>query len=277
MTLPQKFTDIIEGWVLEHGGVECTKENGRDYLIEAYWRLVGKNSKEKASKCVTRLLSKYRGIIAPEYTNHGLVKKAIGENTSSHPDNMNQYNTINNPIYGPIYRAKIKEERREAATEWHNQHLKEGARPALTPQQITQAAIDIIFNINIGGWGPLSKLQFNNNFTFYFGLTKQLLGYECFRFLTKRGLPNGGRNRPVLLRSNGKVINGNAEESLNLRTMQVHRQNAVRSGSFNGIGTDTSPNRDAGFVFLVTLGIAEVGNHGRHLLGARSLQSVNPE
>ncbi len=78
-------------------------------------------------------------------------------------------------------------------------------------------------------------------------------------------------------RASVKVIDGHTEEALNLRAVQVHREDSVGSGGFNRVRTHASSNRHSGFVLLVTLRIAEVRYDGCNLLGTRAFESVNPE
>ena len=57
-----------------------------------------------------------------------------------------------------------------------------------------------------------------------------------------------------------EVVDGNPEEALNLRGVEVERDHAVRAGGFDRVGAYPCSNRDPRLVFLVALGIAEVGD-----------------
>ena len=64
-------------------------------------------------------------------------------------------------------------------------------------------------------------------------------------------------------RQSGEMIDGFFEESLDLRTVKVHGDHPVGPGQFKTLGADPRPDRDARLVFLVPLGVAEVGNDRR--------------
>ena len=100
MTLPVEFTDAIKAWVAKHvkNPVACTKQNGRTELVDLYLLLVESVTRDKAITRVGAQIRKYRGIISPEKTNPGWVKKEKGENTSKHSDEMKVSNAIHNPI-----------------------------------------------------------------------------------------------------------------------------------------------------------------------------------
>ena len=74
-----------------------------------------------------------------------------------------------------------------------------------------------------------------------------------------------------------QVIDRHAEESLNLRAMQIHGQHSVSTRRFYGVRTDSSANGHPRLVLFVSLGIAEVRNHGRDMLSTGPFQSVNPK
>ena len=74
-----------------------------------------------------------------------------------------------------------------------------------------------------------------------------------------------------------EVINGDAEEALDLGTVEVHRKDTVCSRGFDGVGADAGANGDARFVFFVTFGIAEVGDDCGDLSGTCAFQCVDPE
>jgi hypothetical protein len=73
------------------------------------------------------------------------------------------------------------------------------------------------------------------------------------------------------------VVDGDLEEALNLRAVQVHGKNAVGAGGLDTVGTDTGSDRHPRLVLFVSLGIREIGNDCRHLSGAGSLERVDPE
>ncbi len=74
-----------------------------------------------------------------------------------------------------------------------------------------------------------------------------------------------------------KVIDGDLEKALNLRTVQVHRQDAVGPRRLDAIGADASPDRDPRLVFLVPLGVGKIGNHRRDLSRAGAFERIDPE
>jgi hypothetical protein len=73
------------------------------------------------------------------------------------------------------------------------------------------------------------------------------------------------------------MVDRNAEEALDLGTVEVHCEDAVSAGGLNGVGTDTSANGNAGFVFFVSLGITEVGDDGCDLSSACAFEGIDPE
>ena len=74
-----------------------------------------------------------------------------------------------------------------------------------------------------------------------------------------------------------EMIHGDAEESLDLRRMQVHSKDAVRSRRFDHVRTDPSADGNARLVFFVPFGITEERDHGRDLLGTRAFNGIDPE
>ena len=74
-----------------------------------------------------------------------------------------------------------------------------------------------------------------------------------------------------------EVINRDLEKFLNLRRMKVQGDDAVGTKRRDGIGTDAGPDGDARLVLLVAFGIIEIRDDGGHRLGARPLESVDPE
>ena len=74
-----------------------------------------------------------------------------------------------------------------------------------------------------------------------------------------------------------QVVDGDLEESLDLRAVQVQGQDPVGAGRFDAIGADPRPDRHPGFVLLVSLGVGEERDHRRHLGGAGPFERVDPE
>lgn len=74
-----------------------------------------------------------------------------------------------------------------------------------------------------------------------------------------------------------EVVHGDTEEALNLGAVEVHCEDSVSSGGFDGIGADAGANGDTGFVFFVSFGIAEVGDNGGDLSGTRAFEGIDPE
>ncbi len=74
-----------------------------------------------------------------------------------------------------------------------------------------------------------------------------------------------------------EVIDGDLEESLDLRAVQVHGQDPIGPGRLDAIGADPGPDRDPRLVLLVPLGVGEVRDDRGHLGGAGPLERVDPE
>jgi hypothetical protein len=133
-----------------------------------------------------------------------------------------------NAIYAPIYAARMKEGRNEAAASWHNEHANV---PALTEEEVKLKSDEIIDSARLGVLGTLGTLVKHSALTFYVGETKQdRLEREDLRWITERGanLPDGqgykgGRNRPVLVWSNNKTITmKQAREQLGFQSQVVY-------------------------------------------------------
>ena len=73
------------------------------------------------------------------------------------------------------------------------------------------------------------------------------------------------------------MVDGDLEEALDLRAVQVHGQDPVRARRLDAVGADAGPDRDPGLVLLVPLGVGEEGDHRRDLRGAGPLEGVDPE
>ena len=71
------------------------------------------------------------------------------------------------------------------------------------------------------------------------------------------------------------MIERNIEEALNLRGVQVERDNAARSGAFEKIRGELRGDRDAPFVFAVLTRVSEVGYDGGNSRGARAADRVD--
>ena len=74
-----------------------------------------------------------------------------------------------------------------------------------------------------------------------------------------------------------EVVDRDLEEALDLRAVQVHRQDAVGPGRLDAVGADAGPDRDPRLVLLVPLGVGEKRDDRRDLRGAGALEGVDPE
>ncbi len=101
MTLPEEFKNAVREWFEEHGPVECTRANDRTDLMATYKRVVPGRSEKQAEAAVKTAVRKIRGIITPQHTHVGLKRKAVGEPTSHHEDEVKMTNDINNPRNNP--------------------------------------------------------------------------------------------------------------------------------------------------------------------------------
>ena len=74
-----------------------------------------------------------------------------------------------------------------------------------------------------------------------------------------------------------KMIDRDAEEALDLWTVQIHGQHPIRSRRLDRVGTDPGPDRNPRLILLVALRITEKRDHRGHVLCTGPLQSINPE
>ncbi len=74
-----------------------------------------------------------------------------------------------------------------------------------------------------------------------------------------------------------EVVDRHLEEPLDLGRVQVQGDDPVHARRLDRVGAHPGPDRDAGFVLLVALGVAQVGDHGRDRRGAGPLDRVDPE
>ena len=81
------------------------------------------------------------------------------------------------------------------------------------------------------------------------------------------------RDRLAQHRHGVQVVDRDAEEALHLRGVQVHGDDAVGAGGFDGIGADPGPDRHPRLVLLVALGVAEVRHQHGHRRGAGPLRA----
>lgn len=61
-----------------------------------------------------------------------------------------------------------------------------------------------------------------------------------------------------------QVVDGDAEEALDLRSMEINGDNVVGTGGLQHVGDKSGANRSAGLVFLVLASVGEVGNNGSY-------------
>src|SRR5690606_20282263 len=71
------------------------------------------------------------------------------------------------------------------------------------------------------------------------------------------------------------VVHRNAEEALNLLSMQINGQNAVHANGNDHVGDNLGADGDTrGPDATILTGIAEVGNHGGNAVGGRPMHGV---
>ncbi len=73
------------------------------------------------------------------------------------------------------------------------------------------------------------------------------------------------------------MIDGNLEEALDLRAVQVHGQDPIGPRRLDAISADAGPDRDAGLVLFVSLGVGEKGDDRGDLRRTGPLECVDPE
>ena len=71
------------------------------------------------------------------------------------------------------------------------------------------------------------------------------------------------------------MIHRYVEEALNLGSVEIHRQHAVRAGGGDKIGNQLGRNRVAGFRLAVLAGITHVRNNRRNAGSRRALERID--
>ena len=74
-----------------------------------------------------------------------------------------------------------------------------------------------------------------------------------------------------------EIIDGNTEEALDLGCMEVEGHDTIATSHLNAVGTDTCTDRDPRLIFLIPLGITEVGNNCSDRSGTCSAECIDPE
>ena len=69
-------------------------------------------------------------------------------------------------------------------------------------------------------------------------------------------------------RGGGEVIHRNVKESLNLRSMQIHAQDAVAAGASDQVGYQFGGDRNAPLILAILTGVAKVRDHRSDSPGA---------
>ena len=82
-------------------------------------------------------------------------------------------------------------------------------------------------------------------------------------------------NVVVQNRRRAEMVERNVEEALDLRGVQVHRNDAVSAGAFEEVRGEFRGDRNAAFVFAVLTSVAEVRNDRRNATGARATEAVD--
>ncbi len=76
-------------------------------------------------------------------------------------------------------------------------------------------------------------------------------------------------------RGRGEMIERNIEEALDLRGVEVERENAIGAGALDEVGAKFRGNRNATFVFTILARVSEIRNHRRNAIGARATATVD--
>src|SRR5580658_6557146 len=76
-------------------------------------------------------------------------------------------------------------------------------------------------------------------------------------------------------RAGKQVVDGNVEEALNLRSVQVDEEGAVGAGGGEQVGDELGADGHAGTVFAVLSGVAVVGHDHSDAGGRGALERVN--
>ena len=71
------------------------------------------------------------------------------------------------------------------------------------------------------------------------------------------------------------MVDGNVEETLNLVSVEVHRDQTIDTGNAQQVGNKFGPNANAGFVFAVLSCPSEVRDNGVNGSCRSPLGSVN--
>ena len=72
-----------------------------------------------------------------------------------------------------------------------------------------------------------------------------------------------------------QIVDRNIKEALNLRCMQIHRQNAVRTGDRDEVGNQLGGDGIAAFGLAVLPGIAEIRDDGRDAAGGGTTHRID--
>jgi hypothetical protein len=185
---------------------------------------LGKDLKDKQVNAkVTNLLMKHRvGVIMPERTKKGCIKKTVGAPSSSTKVEKDKTNKKLNKKNNPKNNKK-NSQKRKAANDAKNRAtiVSQGLKHTMRDEAETKLLCDRLFSIKkyaILDNQTMSKAIETKSHAIYIGTTKRSLKEEDLRWLTKRGAQDQGfnrsglvvykgrRNRPVLLNEDGKGI-----------------------------------------------------------------------
>ena len=73
------------------------------------------------------------------------------------------------------------------------------------------------------------------------------------------------------------MIDGNVEETLDLRRVEIHAEHAINASSDDEICDELRSDRHATFIFAILSRVAVVGDHRGDSLGACALQAVDED
>jgi hypothetical protein len=212
----------FKAWVNNNPATECNIPNGRrhgqllEHVKSFYFANYSKNPTEPQLKAIVgRLLSHHRpGIIRPDKTNKGYIQKRVGAPSAHSKVESKSSNKKHN---------KKNNEKRKDINDAENRKIIEdqGLGQDMRSKTETDGLCKHLLyekKYPILGNQAMSKAIETNSHAIYIGTTKRALTEEDLRWLTKRGAQDqrgsrsglvvytGQRTRPVLLKTDGKVI-----------------------------------------------------------------------
>jgi hypothetical protein len=205
-------------------GTECRRHNGRLPLLAHVKKFYLDNysiklTEPKLNAKVSGLLSQQRpGIIKPEYTSKGKKQKSLGAPGAYSKVEKDKLGKKWNPVTN-----KKASQKRKAANDAKNRAttVSQGLQHTMRDEAETKLLCERLHSIKkyaILGNQTMSKAIETKSHAIYIGTTGRALKEEDLRWLTERGAQDQGnsrsglvvykgrRNRPVLLKEEGKCI-----------------------------------------------------------------------